>query len=297
MTAGGDGGRPVLSAGLGPFRLDVVRDGEFWLDGGAMFGVVPRVVWERLTPPDGSNRIRLQTNCLLIRDGHSTILVDTGIGDKVDEGFRARFRVGGGALIASLQALGVAPGDVDLVINTHLHWDHAGWNTRLDPRGNAVPTFQNARYVVQRAEWEEACAPTERSHASYRPQDFLPLEADDRLWLVDGEASPVQGVKVFRTPGHNRGMQGVLVEAREGAAAYLGDLVPTRHHLRLPFIMGYDLFPAETLETKRRLLPMAVEGRWLVVFDHDPDLPMAYLREGEKGRLEANPPRYVEEES
>lgn len=279
------------SIDIGGFRLDVVRDGEFWLDGGAMFGVVPRAVWERLSPPDARNRIRLQTNCLLVRGGGRTLLVDTGIGDKEDAAFYERFRVDRDVdLIASLEALDVMPDDVDHVINTHLHWDHAGGNTTRDLEGNLVPTFPNARYVIQRAEWREGLEPTERTRASYRPDNFLPLEGAQRVSYVEGFEEIVPGVCVFTLPGHNRSMQGVLVEGDEGTAACLSDLVPTRHHLRYPYIMSYDLYPATTLQIKRKILPMAASGRWLVIFAHDPELPMAYLQADEAGVLRAAPP-------
>jgi len=287
------GGDPTVHRmDVGSFQLDVVRDGEFWLDGGAMFGVVPRVVWEKLSPPDDANRIRLQTNCLLIRGGGKTVLVDTGVGAKEDDRFYEMFRVDRGTdLTESLAAVGVEAGEVDFVVNSHLHWDHAGGNTRRDSGGELVPTFPNAKYVTQEGEWREAVEATERTKASYRPDNFLPLEAAGCLRFVDGSEEIVPGVSVFPLPGHNRFMQAVKVESEGSAAVYLADLVPTRHHLRLPYIMGYDLFPATTLESKRRILPMAAAGGWLIAFDHDPELPLATLTRDAKGNFQAVAPR------
>ena len=276
---------------IGSFRLDVVRDGEFWLDGGAMFGVVPRVLWERLTPPDSKNRIRLQTNCLLVRGECATVLVDTGIGDKEDDRFYEMFRVDRNTdLVSSLEALDLTPENVTHVINTHLHWDHAGGNTTRDLDGKLIPTFPGAKYVVQRGEWEDGLGATERTTASYRTDNFLPLEQAGCVRFVEGFHEIVEGVSVFTLPGHNRFMQGVIVESEGQTAVCLSDLVPTRHHLRYPYIMGYDLFPVTTLESKRRLLPLAAAGRWLVVFDHEIDMPMAYVDRDERGQLHAVPP-------
>ena len=276
---------------LGDLQLDVVRAGEFWLDGGAMFGVVPRVIWERLTPPDSSNRIRLQTNCMLVRGDDAVVLVDTGIGHKEDERFRKRFRVDeSGDLVASLAALGVDPDDITHVVLSHLHWDHAGGATRRDARGVLRPTYPRARYVVQRGEWDDATAATERTRASYRPDNFLPLEGAGALELVEGEQEIAPGVRVTIAPGHNQHMQAVHVRSGGKTAIFLSDLVPTRHHLRYPFIMSYDLFPETTLKTKREYLPRIHEEKWLLVFDHDPDLPLATLERNEDRQLIAVAP-------
>ncbi len=255
-----------------------------------MFGVVPRVVWERLTPPDERHRIRLQTNCLLIRGGGLAILVDTGVGDKDDTKFRDRFAIEeSGGLIGALHAIGLGPDDVTHVALSHLHWDHAGGATRRDAGGKLVPTFPRARYVVQRGEWEEANAPSDRARASYVPDNYLPLEAAGCLQLVDGETEIAPGIRVFLAPGHNRHMQCLRVDSAGETGVFLADLVPTRHHLPLAFVMGYDLFPATTVETKRELLGAIESGGWTVFFDHDPEVPVATLTKNERGHYAAVP--------
>lgn len=279
-----------MSLRLGAYDVDVLRCGEFRLDGGAMFGVVPRVVWERLTPPDESHRIRLQTNCLLIRGEGVTVLVDTGVGDKDNSQFRDRFAVEESpGLIGALKKAGLEPEDVTHVAISHLHWDHAGGATRRDAAGALVPTFPRARYVVQRGEWEEANAPSDRARASYVRDNFLPLEAAGCLELVDGETEIAPGITVFKAPGHNRHMQCIRVDSAGQTGIFLADLVPTRHHLPLAFVMGYDLFPATTVETKRELLAAIESGGWYVFFDHDPEVPVATLTKNERGHYTAVP--------
>jgi glyoxylase-like metal-dependent hydrolase (beta-lactamase superfamily II) len=273
---------------IGSYQVDVLRCGEFWLDGGAMFGVVPRVVWERLMPPDEAHRIRLETNCMLIRGEGVTALVDAGVGDKESERFRARFRIAEGpGLLGALREHGVAPEEITHVFLSHLHWDHAGGATMRDAHGAVRPTFPAARHVVQRGEWEDAVGATERTRASYRPENFLPLEGS--LQLVDGDAEVLPGIHTVAAPGHSRHMQCVRVEGGDRVGIFLADLVPTRHHLRLPFIMGYDLYPATTLETKRRLLEEMEARGWLAFFDHDPEVPVATLTRDERGDYVAVP--------
>lgn len=269
-------------------RLDTVSDGRILLDGGAMFGVVPKVLWEKSNPADERNRIRLGLHCLLIRGKDFLALVDTGVGDKGDESFADVYGLEeSGVLRRALAAKGVAPEDVSHVINTHLHFDHCGGNTRLEG-GEAVPAFPKARYVVQRGEWEEACDPGARSRASYLKPDFLPLEAAGRLDLVEGEVEILPGVRLIPTPGHTRHHQSLLIDSDRGPVFHSGDLIPTSSHIRLPWIMSYDLYPVETLETKRRLLCRAREEGWKLYLQHEPgDSPYGELewapgRRGEK---------------
>ncbi len=263
---------------FGHFRIFSLSDGAFRLDGGAMFGVVPKAVWERLSPPDEKNRIPLSIRPLLIQTGRENILVDTGIGDKGDERFDSVYAVDRGrTLSGSLASIGLTPADIDIVINTHLHFDHAGGNTIRE--GNRFrPAFQNARYIVQRGEWEAALDPNERTRASYRPDDFLPLMAAGRLDLIEGDGEVASGVSVIRTGGHNRDNQVVSVRSGDLTAVFPGDLIPTAMHLRLPFITAYDLYPLETLKAKKGLLSEAAEKKWLLVFEHDPEAEMGYVR-------------------
>ncbi len=262
---------------LGQFEIFPVRDGRFRLDGGAMFGVVPRVLWAQCCPPDEKNRIPLSLTCLLIRAHGKTILVDTGLGAKDDANFRDRFAVDRTPpLPDSLRRHGVSVDDVDLVINTHLHFDHAGGNT-LREGGELRPVFRKARYVVQRGEYDEALRPNERTKASYRMDNVAVSELTGRWELLEGDAELLPGVSVFVTGGHTRHHQCVKVESEGQVALFLGDLIPTVAHLPLPYIMGYDLYPLDTLAQKRQLLQRAAEERWLLVFEHDPTVSMGHV--------------------
>jgi glyoxylase-like metal-dependent hydrolase (beta-lactamase superfamily II) len=264
---------------LGNMEVRYLDGGAFGLDGGAMFGVVPKVLWEKKSPPDERNRIRLRANSLLVRANNKTILIETGNGTKWDTKQRAIYAVQeGDPLLDSLHGAGVQPDDIDLVINTHLHFDHAGGNTRTSG-DRAIPAFRNARYVVQKSELEHALNPTERDRASYFPDNFRPL-TDAGLWKhVDGDAEIFPGISVARIPGHNADIQAVVLRGGGKSLAFVADLLPTRHHIPLPWIMAYDLYPLQTLETKRKWLQRFVNEEWIVVFGHDPDLAAATLHD------------------
>ena len=273
---------------LGDIKVHVLSDGRFALDGGAMFGVVPRVVWEKTDPPDEKNRVSLGLNIALVESGGKRILVDTGMGDKWGEKERRMYRLDRSiTLLGSLQAHGIAPEDIDVVVNTHLHFDHAGGNTRLVD-GKAVPTFPRARYVVQMGEWEDATHPHERSRASYRDENFVPLAESRQLETVQGEVEIAPGVRVVPVGGHTAYHQMVIVQGGGRTLAIPTDLLPTSSHLPLPFVMGYDLFPVGTLEAKRRLLERAAAEHWTLLFYHDPRVALGRVRrEGERHVLEA----------
>lgn len=279
---------------LGELDLKLVGDGGFRLDGGAMFGVVPRTLWQRVKPPDERNCIRMATNCPLVARGGELVLIDSGIGDKTDEKFRAIFGLEAGArrLPAAIRAAGYEPGDVTHVLCTHLHFDHCGWNTRENGAGTLVPTFANARYWIERGELEHARSPNLRDRASYDARNWEPLFAAGAVELFDGEAEPVPGVRAVKAPGHNRDMCIVLLDgggpagappAGAARAVFWADLVPTSAHVPYPWIMGYDLYPVTTLENKQRWLPRAAEGGWLSIFEHDPDVPLARLAADGRG--------------
>jgi len=263
---------------LGDFKLYSLSDGVFRLDGGAIFGVVPKTLWEKSATPDEKNRVALGINPLLIRTGSDNILVDTGIGDRWDEKSRTLYAIDRRPTLGeSLASAGLAPEDITVVINTHLHFDHAGGNTVAGPGGTARPAFPGARYIVQRGEWEAANAPNERTRASYRQADFVPVMEAGLLELIDGDGELVDGVSVFKTSGHNRDIQLVKVTSGEQTAVYLSDIVPTAAHLKYPFIMGYDLYPLDTLKAKKEILALAAKERWLLVFAHDPSATMGYV--------------------
>jgi glyoxylase-like metal-dependent hydrolase (beta-lactamase superfamily II) len=276
---------------LGDFALTVVGDGGFRLDGGAMFGVVPRVLWEKVAPPDEHHRIRMATNCLLAEKGRELVLLDAGIGDKHDDKFAAIYGMEPGAvrLPESIRRAGYELGDVTHVILSHLHFDHCGWSTR-DEGGRLVPTFPNARYWLCRGEVEHASKPNERDRASYFADNWEPLFDAGVVELFDEEAEPVPGVRAVKAPGHNADLCIVLLDGGGGEkAVYWADLVPRSTHVPYPWIMSYDLFPLTTLESKKLWLPRAVAEGWLCVFEHDPDVPLGRLVEDKPGRLRAVP--------
>lgn len=262
---------------LGEFDIQVLSDGTFALDGGQMFGVVPKVLWEKKLPADRLNRVRLGLTCLLVRTGLHNVMVETGVGDKFDAKFAEIYGIDRQAtLLQALGQHGLAPEEVDVVINSHLHFDHCGWNTRRDGT-RLVPTFPRARYCVQRGEWEHALAPTERDRASYIEDCFL--AAKPQTDFVAGDAAIVPGVRVEVVPGHTRNMQCVWVESQGEKLCFISDLVPTRAHLPYPWIMSFDLYPLETLASRRRLLPRLVRENVVVVFPHDAAQPCARLME------------------
>jgi glyoxylase-like metal-dependent hydrolase (beta-lactamase superfamily II) len=273
---------------LGDLEFHILTDGTFRLDGGAMFGVIPRPMWERVAPPDERNRIVLSMNSLLIRTDGKTILVETGAGDKWDDKRREIYAFEGAPrLPEQLAAHGVRPEQVDLVVNTHLHFDHCGWNTRR-VNGKVVPTFPNARYVVQRGELEHAHDPSERDRASYLPDNFVPLEESGQWWLLEGDQGIAPGVDLIRAPGHNGDMMCVRLSGGGQTAILLADLVPTTAHLPLVWIMGFDLYPMTTLENKKKWIPEIVRRGWLAIFGHDRAVRAAYLREKD-GKVVAEP--------
>lgn len=278
---------------FGALELFLLSDGRFRLDGGAMFGVIPKVLWSRAEHADERNRVGLALGCLLIRTPSGrNVLVDTGLSSKYDrnEKFRQIYAVERAMTLRdSLRELGLGPADIHLVVNTHLHFDHAGGDTELDEGGRPVPQFPGARYIVQKEEWEDACNPHERNQASYLPENFEPLQDAKVLELVTGEFELEPGLKVIRSGGHTRGHQCVLVESEGRTAIFLGDLIPTRAHLPLPWVMAYDLYPLDSLEAKRGILDRARERDWLLLFQHDPLQRAGYLREIE-GKTVVVPP-------
>jgi glyoxylase-like metal-dependent hydrolase (beta-lactamase superfamily II) len=270
---------------LGAFEIYPVSDGRFRLDGGAMFGVVPKVLWEKCCPSDEFNRISLSLTALLIRANGKNILVDTGLGPKEDAKFKRLFAVERTpTILESLKLLGLGPEDIHLVINTHLHFDHAGGNTMSGGDGSIRPVFPKARYVIQQGEFEDAARANERTRASYRPDNFTPIDQINQWEFLHGDTEIVPGVTAVVTSGHTRHHQSVKIESEGQIAFFLGDLIPTVSHLPLPYIMGYDLFPIQTLETKRWVLDRAFEERWLLLFEHDPVVQAGYVRRDQDGK-------------
>lgn len=284
------------STTVGSIRIHALEAGLQWLDGGAMFGVVPKPLWERRIPADDRNRIPLALRCMLVEAPNALVLIDTGIGNKEDEKFREIYGVQNEGMPTRLEDAirhaGFEPADIDIVLDTHLHFDHAGGNTFRDEDGRVSPAFPGARYVVQEAELAFAKSRNERIRASYLETNHAPV-TEAGLWdLVRGEAEITEGVHVLPTPGHTPHHQSVLVASDGETACFLADVCPTSAHLPLPWIMGYDLEPLVTLESKRGLWTRAREEDWLLVFEHDPstawgrlgpDAHKPSLREGSVG--------------
>ena len=264
---------------LGDTRLHLVSDGEYWIDGAGMFGLMPRTEWQELAEPDEQNRICIQLHCLLVQAGEHTILVDTGYGDKLSKQERGFMCLEGDRrLIGSLAAVGVAPEDIDIVINTHLHGDHCGGNTCYDRDGNLVPTFPNAIYYVQRLELADASFPNERTRGTYHGENWEPLQRAGLLRVLWGDTRLTGEVRVMVTPGHTPAHQSVVIESRGETAVFLADTAHWPLHMeRLEVLTAYDVQPLVTLETKRRLARWAVESRPLLIFNHHPDGVAGYL--------------------
>ncbi len=274
---------------LGRFRLHVVSDGRFKLDGGAMFGVVPKSLWQRHKAADDENRIDMGSNCLLIEAGSELVLVDTGLGDKEDAKYQRTFAYEAGArrLPESILAAGFALDQVTHVVLTHLHFDHCGWNTRLDAAGNPVATFPNARYFMNRREVEHARQPNARDRSSYFPWNWEPLIAAGKVELFDDNREVVPGIRAEKAPGHNADMCVVTVQDGAARAIFLADLMPTQAHAPVPWIMGYDLFPLQSLESKQRWLTRLASEGWLCVFEHDASSPLGRIVSDKPGKFSA----------
>jgi glyoxylase-like metal-dependent hydrolase (beta-lactamase superfamily II) len=267
----------VQSRTVGSLRVHALQAGLQQLDGGAMFGVVPKTLWERKIPADAKNRIPLGMRCLLIEHPGALILIDNGIGNKENEKFQSIYGVenspigsiGPTQLESALAEAGFSPSDVTMVINSHLHFDHAGGNTKRDESGAITLSFPNATYFVRKGEWDWAHRVNERTSASYFPHNFDPVRESGRLELVDSDAELLPGVQLRHTPGHTPHHQGILLTSGAERLFYVADLAPTVAHVPLPWIMGYDVEPLVSLETKRRLWAEAVSESWTVVFEHD----------------------------
>ncbi len=272
---------------LGDFEIQLLTDGTFRLDGGAMFGIVPKPLWTREREADARNRMLLACNCPLIRAGKEVILIDCGLGRKWNEKQRDIYDIDPRPrLLEELAAQGVKPEDVTILIHSHLHLDHAGWNTQLNSRGVAEPVFVNARHIVERRELEVARRPNEIQRGTYFLNNIAPIEADCGFETFEDTLEVVPGISLFRTGGHTAGHVGVRIESGGQKAMFIGEMMPTTAHRHLPWIMAYDLFPIETLEMKRKLFAECVANNTLVLLNHDPTALAVRMKNPSGDKLE-----------
>ncbi|HYM79215.1 MAG TPA: MBL fold metallo-hydrolase [Candidatus Dormibacteraeota bacterium] len=291
---------------LGDFELSVFSDGTYPLDGGAFFGVVPKIMWSRKVEADDRNYVVTGLNSLLVRTGKQTVLIETGMGNKLSDRMK-KFYGQPAKLLDNLAAGGVAPEDIDIVINSHLHFDHCGWNTVRDKTGKIVPTFPRAKYYAPEGEWQYARKPSERDAISYIPENYDPLVASGQMTLLKGGEEIVPGISVETFRGHTASMQAVIVRGSQSphfsqnqgevghppdsfhlpTACYISDLIPTSAHIDITWGMGFDLYPLDTIESKKRYYAQAIPEKWLTVFTHDPTTPWAYIEQDELGKMVA----------
>lgn len=299
---------------LGDFDLTAFSDGTYPLDGGAFFGVIPKVMWSRKLEADANNYVTAGLNSLLVRTGKQTVLIETGMGNKLSDRM-VKFYGQPAKLLDNLAAAGVAPEDIDIVINSHLHFDHCGWNTVRDKNGRIVPTFPRAKYYAPEGEWQYARHPSERDSISYIPDNYDPLVASGQMTLLKGGEEIVPGISVKTFRGHTAHMQAVIVEAmiadggssaaerqttahgarrasqteapgrKTGTACYISDLIPTTAHIDITWGMGFDLYPIDTIESKKEYYSRALPEKWLTVFTHDAKTPWAYIEKDDLGKM------------
>jgi len=273
---------------LGAFDLTIVSDGTYFLDGGNFFGIIPKALWQKRAQPDELNRLVVGLNSVLVRAAGKTVLIETGIGNKLSEKMARNFSPQA-KLLENLRAEECAPEKVDVVINSHLHFDHCGWNTVRDASGKVVPTFPNAVYYAPRGEWEVGKLQRERDAVSYISDNYDPLISSGQMKLLDGGETILPGISVEAYPGQTRSMMAIHLESDGKRACYISDLIPTTNHLDLTWGMSFDLYPLETIENKKRFYARAIPEKWLVIFTHDPKIPMAYMERTPEGRLSFKP--------
>lgn len=267
---------------LSDFELTSLSDGIHYLDGGAYFSVVPKTLWSKKLQPDENNRVPSGLNSVLIRTGDKNILIETGIGNKLPQKMAQIYGMPA-KLLDSLHAVGLGPEDIDVVINSHLHFDHCGWNT-IRENGSVKPTFANAKYYAQEGEWQHAHE-DQRDSVSFFTENYDPLVQSGQMQLLRGSAEILPGISVEVYPGHTRDMQGIYLRSAGKTACYISDLIPTSNHLDLYWLMSFDLYPVQSVESRKRFYSRAIPEKWLVMFTHDHETPWAYLKKDERGKI------------
>jgi len=267
---------------IGDFELTALSDGIYHLDGGAFFGVIPKTLWSRKVRADEKNLVPTGLNSVLVRTGDKNILIETGIGSKLPEKMAQIFGQPA-QLLENLSGAGFSPGDIDIVINSHLHFDHCGWNT-VRENGAIAPTFPNAIYYVQEREWKHAHE-NQRDGVSYFSENYDPLVESGQMKLLRGNQEIVPGISVEVFPGHTRDMQAIVVQSKGQTACYVSDLIPTSAHLELNWVMGFDLYPLETIESRKHYYARALPEKWLTMFTHDPEVPWTYIDKDQRGKI------------
>jgi glyoxylase-like metal-dependent hydrolase (beta-lactamase superfamily II) len=270
---------------LGDFELTAVSDGTYRLDGGAFFGVVPKVMWEKKVEADAENYVPVGLNSVVVRTGQHTVLIETGIGNKLPERLIKIFGQPA-KLLDNLNAAGISPEDIDIVINSHLHFDHCGWNTMIKD-GRIVPTFPKAKYYAPEGEWQHGRLQLERDAISYMSENYDPLIKTGQMELLQGDQEIVPGISVRVFPGHTLHMQAVIIQSGSQTACYISDLIPTSAHIDLTWVMAFDLLPLRTIESRKRYYAQSIPEKWLTMFTHDPNMPWAYVEKDERGKMAA----------
>ena len=273
---------------LGDFQLSILTDGTYFLDGGALFGVVPKSLWTKKVNPNDQNLVAVGVNSLLVQTGKQNILIETGIGNKLGPKLKSIYG-SKELLLDSLARTGLKPEDIHIVINTHLHFDHCGWNTVIQD-GKPVATFPNATYYVQRGEWERAQEQSERDRISYLSDNYNPLIESGQMKLLNGAAEIAPGIRTEVCPGHTRHLQSVHIESSGQHACYVSDTIPTSHHVDLTWVMSFDCFPLDTIESRRKYYARAVPEKWLTIFTHDHEVPWGYVEEERPGKMRVRVP-------
>ena len=270
---------------LGDLEFHVLVDGYVSLDGGGMFGVIPKVMWEKKVKADAENYVPVGLNSIVVRTGQQTVLIETGIGNKLPERLIKIFGQPA-KLLANLAAAGVSPEEIDIVINTHLHFDHCGWNTMWQG-DKIVPTFPKAKYYAPDGEWQHGKLQLERDAISYISENYDPLIKSGQMELLSADREIVPGISVKVFPGHTEHMQAVIMKSGGQTACYISDLIPTSAHIDLTWGMAFDLLPLETIESRKRYYAQSIPEKWLTIFTHDPNLPWAYVEKDERGKMKA----------